>query len=108
MEMNVNTGKGYVPAELNKPEEPPLDHKVEFSNEFFFKSCKEASSYLVRCPLAIKKRNKIKRLTIFAHAKTKSRAIQKAKRKHQRKCSKIKSKRKCQKFRRKLCSIEKV
>ena len=24
MEMNVNTGKGYVPAELNKPEEPPL------------------------------------------------------------------------------------
>ena len=22
MEMNVNTGKGYVPAELNKPEEP--------------------------------------------------------------------------------------
>ena len=22
--MNVNTGKGYVPAELNKPEEPPL------------------------------------------------------------------------------------
>ena len=23
MEMNVNTGKGYVPAELNKPEEPP-------------------------------------------------------------------------------------
>ena len=23
-EMNVNTGKGYVPAELNKPEEPPL------------------------------------------------------------------------------------
>ena len=24
MEMNVNTGKGYVPADLNKPEEPPL------------------------------------------------------------------------------------
>ena len=24
MEMNVNTGKGYVPAELNKPEDPPL------------------------------------------------------------------------------------
>merc|ERR1712167_85392 len=24
MEMNVSTGKGYVPAELNKPEEPPL------------------------------------------------------------------------------------
>ena len=24
MEMNVNSGKGYVPAELNKPEEPPL------------------------------------------------------------------------------------
>ena len=24
MEMNINTGKGYVPAELNKPEEPPL------------------------------------------------------------------------------------
>ena len=24
MEMNLNTGKGYVPAELNKPEEPPL------------------------------------------------------------------------------------
>ena len=24
MEMNVNTGKGYAPAELNKPEEPPL------------------------------------------------------------------------------------
>ena len=24
MEMNVATGKGYVPAELNKPEEPPL------------------------------------------------------------------------------------
>ena len=24
MEMNVNTGKGYVPAELNEPEEPPL------------------------------------------------------------------------------------
>ena len=22
--MNINTGKGYVPAELNKPEEPPL------------------------------------------------------------------------------------
>ena len=22
--MNVNTGKGYVPADLNKPEEPPL------------------------------------------------------------------------------------
>ena len=24
MELNVNTGKGYVPAHLNKPEEPPL------------------------------------------------------------------------------------
>ena len=24
MEMNVNTGKGYVPADLNKPEDPPL------------------------------------------------------------------------------------
>ena len=24
MEMNVNTGKGYAPAELNKPEDPPL------------------------------------------------------------------------------------
>ena len=24
MEMNVSTGKGYVPADLNKPEEPPL------------------------------------------------------------------------------------
>ena len=24
MEMNINTGKGYVPAELNKPEEPAL------------------------------------------------------------------------------------
>ena len=24
MEMNVGTGKGYVPAELNKPDEPPL------------------------------------------------------------------------------------
>ena len=24
MEMNVNTGKGYTPAELNKPEDPPL------------------------------------------------------------------------------------
>ncbi len=24
MEMNINTGKGYVPAELNKPVEPPL------------------------------------------------------------------------------------
>ena len=24
LEMNVNTGKGYVPAELNKPEDPPL------------------------------------------------------------------------------------
>jgi len=24
MEMNVNTGKGYVPAVMNKPEEPPL------------------------------------------------------------------------------------
>ena len=26
MEMNVNTGKGYVPAELNKPEELSLIH----------------------------------------------------------------------------------
>jgi DNA-directed RNA polymerase subunit alpha len=24
MEMNIGTGKGYVPADLNKPEEPPL------------------------------------------------------------------------------------
>ena len=24
MEMNVGTGKGYVPAVMNKPEEPPL------------------------------------------------------------------------------------
>ena len=24
LEMNVNTGKGYTPAELNKPEDPPL------------------------------------------------------------------------------------
>ena len=24
MEMNISTGKGYVPADLNKPEEPPL------------------------------------------------------------------------------------
>ena len=24
MEMNVNTGKGYVSADLNKPEDPPL------------------------------------------------------------------------------------
>ena len=24
MEMNVNTGKGYVPATINKPEDPPL------------------------------------------------------------------------------------
>jgi len=24
MEMNVNTGKGYVPADLNKPDDPPL------------------------------------------------------------------------------------
>ena len=24
MEMNVGTGKGYVSADLNKPEDPPL------------------------------------------------------------------------------------
>ena len=29
MEMNINTGKGYVPAELNKPEEPPLGNCYE-------------------------------------------------------------------------------
>ena len=29
MEMNINTGKGYVPAELNKPEEPPLGLMAE-------------------------------------------------------------------------------
>ena len=27
--MNINTGKGYVPAELNKPEEPPLSGAID-------------------------------------------------------------------------------
>ena len=32
MEMNVGTGKGYVPAVMNKPEEPPLRFNC---NRFF-------------------------------------------------------------------------
>ena len=84
-----------------------IDHKVELNKEFFYKKCKDTTSYLVQCPLTIVKKNKSKSLTIFAHAKTKQRAIAKARKKHQRKCSKVKSRRKCESFKRKLCLVRK-
>ena len=34
MEMTVGTGKGYVSAEMNKPEEPPLGYFIN-NNAFF-------------------------------------------------------------------------